>query len=132
MTAQRNIKWPLCCGQLAITNSGHEIFVSLTMLYCTGQEIGAKTPKGALLLGPPGCGKTLLAKALAGECGIPFYFAAGSEFMQPIGGKAGSLFIFYTPEGTFGHIMLWCMSSVCLSVHPSICLSSISKILFAY
>ena len=46
------------------------------------KKLGAKLPKGALLAGPPGTGKTLLAKACAGEAGVPFYFASGSEFIQ--------------------------------------------------
>ncbi|XP_053401896.1 paraplegin-like [Mercenaria mercenaria] len=52
--------------------------------------LGARPPTGALLLGPPGCGKTLLAKALAAECGVPFYFIAGSEFINMIGGLGAS------------------------------------------
>jgi cell division protease FtsH len=44
--------------------------------------IGARLPKGALLVGPPGTGKTLLAKAVAGEAGVPFYSATGSDFVQ--------------------------------------------------
>ena len=51
------------------------------------QDLGAKTPKGALLLGPPGCGKTLIAKALAAESKVPFFNMAGSEFVEVIGGE---------------------------------------------
>ncbi|MCX7956173.1 MAG: ATP-dependent zinc metalloprotease FtsH [Patescibacteria group bacterium] len=50
------------------------------------KKVGARTPKGVLLVGPAGCGKTLLAKAVAGEAGVPFFSIAGSEFMEMLVG----------------------------------------------
>ncbi len=53
-------------------------------------HIGARLPKGALLVGPPGTGKTLLARAVAGEAGVPFYFLSGSDFMEMYVGVGAS------------------------------------------
>ena len=53
-------------------------------------EIGAKLPKGALLVGPPGTGKTLLAKAVAGEAGVPFFTISGSDFVEMFVGVGAS------------------------------------------
>ena len=54
------------------------------------QKMGARAPKGVLLVGPSGVGKTLLAKAVAGEAGVPFYSMAGSEFMEMLVGVGAS------------------------------------------
>jgi cell division protease FtsH len=54
------------------------------------QALGARIPRGVLLIGPPGCGKTLIAKAVAGEAGVPFYSISGSEFVEMFVGVGAS------------------------------------------
>lgn len=53
-------------------------------------DVGAKIPRGALLIGPPGTGKTLLAKAVAGEAGVPFLSISASEFIEMFVGVGAS------------------------------------------
>lgn len=54
------------------------------------QRLGGKIPKGVLLIGPPGCGKTLIAKAVAGEAGVPFFSISGSDFVEMFVGVGAS------------------------------------------
>merc|ERR1719230_2511874 len=54
------------------------------------EKLGARVPKGGLLVGPPGTGKTLLAKAVAGEAGCPFYSMSGSDFIEMYSGVGPS------------------------------------------
>ncbi|MEA3485988.1 MAG: ATP-dependent zinc metalloprotease FtsH, partial [Candidatus Aerophobetes bacterium] len=54
------------------------------------QKLGAKIPKGVILVGPPGCGKTLMAKAVAGEAGVPFFNISGSDFVEMFVGVGAS------------------------------------------
>jgi len=54
------------------------------------QALGARIPKGVLLTGPPGCGKTLLARAIAGEAGVPFFHISGSDFVEMFVGVGAS------------------------------------------
>lgn len=78
-------------------------------------QLGAKIPKGCLLVGPPGTGKTLLAKAIAGEAGVPFFACAASEFVELFVGVGASrvrdLF-----EKVHFHILL-CVHICCVSWH---------------
>ena len=53
-------------------------------------KVGARIPKGVLLVGPPGTGKTLLAKAVAGEAGVPFFSISGSDFVEMFVGVGAS------------------------------------------
>ena len=71
-------------------------------------EIGGRIPKGILLVGPPGSGKTLLAKAVAGESGVPFFSLSGSEFVEMFVGlgaaRVRDLFVQAKAEGPLHHL----------------------------
>ena len=86
---QTNTKFSDVAGQEEAKNNLIEIvdFLKNPKKY---QEIGAKMPKGALLVGPPGTGKTLLARAVAGEAGVPFFAISGSEFVEMFVGRGAA------------------------------------------
>lgn len=80
MTKHTNVKFSSVAG---LKESKFEIqeFVDFLKNPERYQQLGARIPKGALLTGPPGTGKTMLAKATAGEAGVPFFFVSGSDFV---------------------------------------------------
>ena len=82
--------WKSCLFEMDDLNSScflAKVFLNNPAKY---KEIGAKMPKGALLVGPPGTGKTLLAKAVAGEAGVPFFSISGSEFVEMFVGRGAA------------------------------------------
>ena len=86
---ETGIKFNVVAGEDEAKESLQEIvdFLNNPKKY---EEIGAKMPKGVLLVGPPGTGKTLLARAVAGEAGVPFFSIAGSEFVEMFVGMGAS------------------------------------------
>ena len=85
----KSIKFAVVAGEDEAKESLQEIvdFLHNPKRY---EDIGAKMPKGVLLVGPPGTGKTLLARAVAGEAGVPFFSIAGSEFVEMFVGMGAS------------------------------------------
>ena len=89
MEQQTGVTFKDVAGQDEAKESLQEI---IDFLHNPGKytEIGAKLPKGALLVGPPGTGKTLIAKAVAGEAGVPFFSMSGSDFVEMFVGMGAS------------------------------------------
>lgn len=86
--------------------------------------MGAKIPRGVLLVGPPGTGKTLLARAVAGEANVPFYSISGSEFVEMfVGVGAGRVRDMFKKQNKMHHVssslmklMLWGVKEELVSV----------------
>ncbi|NMB56979.1 ATP-dependent zinc metalloprotease FtsH [Candidatus Beckwithbacteria bacterium] len=89
MKGKQDVRFADVCGVDEVKHELEEIvdFLKHPKKY---QKLGAKTPKGVLLVGPAGTGKTLLARAVAGEAGAPFFSMAGSEFMEMLVGVGAS------------------------------------------
>jgi cell division protease FtsH len=89
MTKDINVSFDDVAG---ISESKRELEEIVDFLKSTDKykALGAKVPKGVLLVGPPGCGKTLLAKAVAGEAGVPFFSISGSDFVEMFVGVGAS------------------------------------------
>lgn len=84
-------------------------------------KVGARIPKGVLLVGPPGTGKTLLAKAVAGEAGVPFFSISGSDFVEMfVGVGASRVRDLLKKENVMHHVLFSLMRSMRLqgSVEP--------------
>ena len=92
-TASRPIEVPVTFADVAGIDEVRQELEEIVQ-YLRGseryQKLGAKIPRGALLVGPPGTGKTLLAKAVAGEAGVPFYSMSASEFVEMFVGVGAS------------------------------------------
>ena len=80
------------------------------------QRLGAKIPKGALLVGPPGTGKTLLARAIAGEVGVPFFSISGSDFVEMFVGVGASRVRDMFEQGKKTHHVLYLLMKSMQSV----------------
>lgn len=97
------------------------------------QRLGAKMPKGVLLIGQPGTGKTLLARAVAGEANVPFFFTSGSEFDEMYVGVGAARLrnLFQTAKNSKPCVVCYCLFVYLEVLCTQMCMVTLTKLIYS-